>query len=46
VLPLLMWFVLGIAGGLFTAWVERVVLGAHGADYAMSFLDRCLLAGG
>ena len=44
-LPLLPWFGLGITGGLFTAWVERTFIGAHGADYALSLLDRCLLAG-
>ena len=44
-LPLLPWFGLGITGGLFSAWVERVFIGAHGTNYALSSLDRCLLAG-
>jgi len=43
--PLLPWFGLGLTGGLFTAWVERVLLGAQGTEYALSLLDRCVLAG-
>jgi protein O-mannosyl-transferase len=45
VLPLLPWFVLGAAGGLFTAFVERKFVGAEGADYALTLGERCLLAG-
>jgi tetratricopeptide (TPR) repeat protein len=45
VLPLLPCFLLGAASGLFTAWVERHLLGAEGADYALGFPARCLLAG-
>lgn len=45
VVPLLPWFVLGAAMGLFSAWVERTHIGADGADFALSFLQRCLLAG-
>ena len=44
-LPLLPWFGLGAACGLFSAWVERLFVGAHGTAYALSLLDRCLLAG-
>ncbi|HUJ44572.1 MAG TPA: tetratricopeptide repeat protein [Opitutaceae bacterium] len=50
--PLLPWFVLGITGGLFTAWMEQKFfvsvqagMGAHGADFALTFPERCLLAG-
>ncbi len=45
VLPLLPWFALGAAGGLFTAFVERKFVGAEGADYALTLGERCLLAG-
>ena len=45
VLPLLPWFVVGITGGLVTAWVERQYGGAVGAPYALSLGARCLLAG-
>jgi tetratricopeptide (TPR) repeat protein len=45
VLPLLPWFVLGAAAGLFTAWVERTYIGAEGAGFSLSLLQRCLLAG-
>jgi len=43
--PLLPWFVLGIASGLFTAWVERVYIGARGQAFDLGPLERCLLAG-
>lgn len=45
VVPLLPWFALGIAAGLYTAWVERRYVGAEGAAYDLSLLQRCLLAG-
>ena len=45
VLPLTPWLALGAAAGLFTAWVERHFIGAEGADYALTFLQRLLLAG-
>ena len=45
VVPLLPWFVLGIVGGCFTAWVERVYIGANGTDFALTPVMRCLLAG-
>jgi tetratricopeptide (TPR) repeat protein len=43
--PLLPWFVLGAGGGLFTAHFERVLIGAQGADFALGFADRLVLAG-
>jgi len=43
--PLLPWFVAGLASGLFTAWVERRFIGAEGADFSFTFLQRLLLAG-
>ncbi len=45
VLPLLPWFALGIATGLFTAHFEKTIIGASGADFTLSALDRVVLAG-
>ena len=45
VLPLIPWFILGAIGGMFTAWVERVYIGAQGSDFNLSILQRILLAG-
>jgi len=43
--PLLPWFAIGAAAGLFTAWVERTYIGAQGADFAITPLQRLLIAG-
>jgi protein O-mannosyl-transferase len=45
VAPLLPWFVLAIASGTVTAVVERTVIGAEGASFDLTLLQRCLLAG-
>ena len=45
VAPLVPWFAIGAAAGLFTAWVERKFIGAEGTGFALSILDRCLIAG-
>lgn len=45
VLLLLPWLAVGAASGLFTAWVERHVIHAEGADFALTLTDRILLAG-
>jgi len=45
VLPLAPWMVVGAGAGLFSAWVENHVIGAHGAAFALTFLQRTLLAG-
>jgi tetratricopeptide (TPR) repeat protein len=45
VAPLVPWFVVGAAAGLVTAWIERAQLGAEGADFALSPVQRVLLAG-
>jgi tetratricopeptide (TPR) repeat protein len=45
VAPLLPFFGLGIGAGLFTAWVERNFVGAQGAPFQLSILQRCLIAG-
>jgi tetratricopeptide (TPR) repeat protein len=39
------YFALGAVAGLFTAWVERTLIGAEGAAFEISFLQRGLLAG-
>jgi protein O-mannosyl-transferase len=44
-LPLLPWFLLGAATGLLTAKFEREFIGAQGADFVLSGVQRCLLAG-
>jgi tetratricopeptide (TPR) repeat protein len=43
--PLLLFFVLGAIAGVLTAWIERKLIGAEGADYEMSLIERSLLAG-
>jgi tetratricopeptide (TPR) repeat protein len=45
VLPLLPWFTLGAAAGLFTAWVERKFVLAEGPDFALTLVERFLVAG-
>ncbi len=44
VVPSLPFFGLGIGAGLFTAWVERNFVGAHGIAFQLSILQRCLIA--
>jgi tetratricopeptide (TPR) repeat protein len=44
-LALAPWFGVGAAAGLFTAWVERTLIGAAGAPFALNLGERCLLAG-
>ena len=45
VLPLVSWFVFAIASGLFTALVERRLIGAEGAGFDLTPVQRLLLAG-
>jgi len=45
ILPLLPFFALGTAAGVMTAWVERTLVGAQGAPYLFTLLERCLIAG-
>jgi tetratricopeptide (TPR) repeat protein len=45
VLPVLPFFVLGGAAGLFTAWAERTLIGAEGQAFDLTLIERCLLAG-
>jgi tetratricopeptide (TPR) repeat protein len=44
-LPLVPFFVLGMLSGMFTAWVERKLIGAEGAAYEFTLVERCLIAG-
>ena len=43
--PLAPWLVVGAGAGLFTVWIERSIIGAEGADFGLTLLERCLLAG-
>jgi Flp pilus assembly protein TadD len=43
--PLVPFFLIGIAAGLFTAWVERKYIGAEGVEFSFTFVERCLIAG-
>jgi hypothetical protein len=45
VMPLLAWFAIGAAAGLYTSWFERAQLGAKGVSFTITLLERCLLAG-
>lgn len=45
VVPLLPWFGLGAAMGLVSAYVEKVYIGAQGSEFALTLLERSLLAG-
>jgi tetratricopeptide (TPR) repeat protein len=45
VLPLAPWFALGAAMGIATASIEARLLGAEGADFTWTFLQRAVLAG-
>lgn len=38
-------FAVGICAGLYTAYLERAHVGATGADFDQTFLERCLIAG-
>lgn len=42
--PLIPWFVVAVALGLFTSWFERNWIGAQGAEFALGFGQRVLLA--
>src|SRR5438046_2306072 len=44
-LPLLPFFVIGVGAGLFTAWLERIFIGAQGTAFQLSILQRCLIDG-
>jgi protein O-mannosyl-transferase len=43
--PLAPFFAVGAAAGLFTAWVERTYIGAQGAEFQLTVVERALVAG-
>ena len=43
--PLLPWFIVAASAGAFTAWFERAIIGAKGEDFALTLVERCLVAG-
>ncbi|HUD45319.1 MAG TPA: tetratricopeptide repeat protein [Candidatus Baltobacteraceae bacterium] len=45
VLPLIPFFIAGTGAGLLTAWVERKLLHAEGAEFDFSIIERLLIAG-
>jgi Tfp pilus assembly protein PilF len=45
VMPLVPWVMAGTAAGLVTAWFERHLLAAEGANFAFTFGQRSVLAG-
>ena len=45
VLPLLPFFLLAVAGGLLTIWVERTFIGTQGEQFEFTLPERLLIAG-
>lgn len=45
VAPLMPWFGVAAAMGVFTSWFERKWIGADGAEFALTLPERALLAG-
>ena len=45
ILPLGPFFILGAAAGLYTVWVEHTLVGAEGAAFDLTFIERVLIAG-
>ena len=45
VLPVVPFFALGVIGGTVTSWVERTHIGAEGAAFGFSVVERGLIAG-
>jgi tetratricopeptide (TPR) repeat protein len=45
VVPLLPFFIAGLTAGLFTAWVEHTYIGARGAEFHFTLIERTLIAG-
>lgn len=43
--PLIPWFVMGASAGIFTVWAEATLIGARGAEFALTPVQRMLLAG-
>lgn len=45
ILPLIPFFVIGLAFSFMTIWLEKHHVGAKGAEWDLSFIERCLIAG-
>jgi len=45
VVPLVPFALVGAGAGLFTAWVERTYMGARGAEFHLTIVERGLVAG-
>jgi tetratricopeptide (TPR) repeat protein len=45
ILSLAPFFLIGLRLGLMTAWLEKYHVGAQGAEWSLSFIQRCLIAG-
>jgi protein O-mannosyl-transferase len=45
VLPLVPFFLLGAGGGMITAWWELQINNCVGPDFALTLVERCLIAG-
>ncbi|HEY9155325.1 MAG TPA: tetratricopeptide repeat protein [Opitutaceae bacterium] len=45
VLPLLPWFIAAATLGVFVSWFERKYIGAEGANFALTWFERSMLAG-
>ncbi len=45
VVPLVPFFALAAVAGLFTSWAERSLIGARGAEFDFSAMERVLIAG-
>ena len=44
-LPLVPWLIAGALAGMFTAWIERVQIGAVGSEFNWTLLERSVIAG-
>jgi tetratricopeptide (TPR) repeat protein len=45
VAPLAPWLAIGAGFGALTAWTERALIGARGAEFEFTIVERCLVAG-
>ncbi len=45
ILPLVPFFAIGLAFSVLTVWLEKHHVGAKGAEWDLSFVQRCLIAG-
>jgi tetratricopeptide (TPR) repeat protein len=44
-LPLIPFWIAGMAGGILTEWMERKMVGAEGSEFSFSLVERMLIAG-